>query len=143
MYFEMIRSRVLVKLLHKKVVRFVFVGLFGALVELILFPLLLSTGFGIVFANVVAFHVAFALCFILHFSYTHSYSITEISLFVSGFIKYAALMYAQLGLGTFLLWLLIDKIDFSPEFSKLLQIAIVTPLGYLIQRLVIFRRSSV
>lgn len=127
--------------LSAKIVRFLLVGIFGAIIELGLFSVLFDAGLGVVPANVVAFHVAFATCFFLHFIYTHSFSISDRRFFIRGFMKYAALMYGQLGFGTLLLWLLIDKVGCIAEIAKLLQIAIVTPFGYLIQKLLIFRRQ--
>jgi putative flippase GtrA len=125
-----------------RVVRFVLVGVFGAFVELGLFSVLLAAKIGVVLSNVVAFHVAFALCFALHYVYTHQYPFSGWRIFLRGFVRYAALMYGQLAFGTILLWLLIDKTGLVGEVAKLVQIAIGTPLGYLIQKNLIFQRSG-
>lgn len=135
-------SDILPDLLRLRVVRFVLVGVFGATVELGLFSVLLAAQLGIVVANIVAFHIAFALCFALHFFYTHRYSFSERHFFLRGFVSYATLMYGQLAFGTLLLWLLIDKAGLAGELAKLLQIAVVTPVGYLIQKTLIFQKPE-
>lgn len=127
-------------LMSVRIFRFISVGITGAIVELGLFSFMLASGIDLVIANVVAFHVAFTICFALHFIYTHRYSLSDRQFFARGFLGYAALMYAQLGVGTLLLWLLITKGGCIGEVAKVLQIGVIMPISYLIQKIVIFRR---
>lgn len=128
-------------LMTERVLRFVCVGIIGACIELGFFSFLLAAGVGIVVANVTAFHVAFGISFVLHFIYTHRYSLSERHFFVCGFAKYAALMYVQLAIGTLFLWFLITKWGCVSEVAKLIQIATVTPLSFMIQKTLIFQKS--
>ncbi|MEO6147405.1 MAG: GtrA family protein [Sulfuriferula sp.] len=128
-------------LFRNTTVRFILVGAIGAIVELIVFLELVKVQHGIVFSNIVAFHIAFALCYFLHYYYTHQIPFVGKRNVISGFLKYAGLMYVQLFLGSLLLWLLINKLMWAPYVAKIIQIGAVTPIGYVIQKLVIFRRE--
>ena len=125
-----------------KTVRFIFVGILGAIVEVILFSGLVRIGFGILFGNFVAFHCAFALCFYLHYHHTYERPYGGIRNVFNGFFKYAILMYAQLTVGSILIFILVEKFDLMVEIAKVVQIGVVTPVGYAVQRLVIFRRRE-
>jgi putative flippase GtrA len=120
-------------------VRFVLVGVIGAIVELVLFSGFVRAGIGILYSNFIAYHCAFFLCFFLHYHYTHQKPYEGKLKVAGGFIKYTGLMYAQLIVGSLLLWFLIDKLEWMVEISKVVQIGIVTPVSYAIQKLVIFR----
>ena len=122
--------------------RFILVGVIGAIVELILFSGLVRTGRSILYSNVIAFHCAFALCYLLHYYYTHRKPYEGTQRVVGGFAKYAGLMYVQLLVGSLLLWFLIDKLSWMAEISKIVQIGVVTPVSYAVQKLVIFRVRS-
>ena len=125
-------------------VRFILVGIIGAIVELTLFSALVRINGGVMLSNFIAFHCAFATCFFLHYYYTYKKPYSGKHKVASGFIKYAALMYAQLIVGTLLLWLLINKLGWMPEVAKVVQISIVTPVSYVVQKLIIFRvRGSI
>lgn len=119
--------------------RFILVGSVGAVVELTLFSGLIRVNLGIMTSNFIAFHCAFATCFFLHYYYTYKKPYSGKHKIASGFFKYAALMYAQLIVGTLLLWLLINKLGWMPEVAKVVQIGIVTPASYVVQKLIIFR----
>lgn len=125
--------------LKRKAGRFILVGVVGAIVELGLFSGLIKVGLGFLFSNFIAFHCAFALCFYLHYHYTHQRPYAGIRMVVGGFAKYAGLMYAQFIVGSLLLWFLIDKLDWMPELAKIVQIGTVTPVSYVVQKLIIFR----
>jgi putative flippase GtrA len=127
---------------EKKTVRFFIVGLFGAIVEVLLFSGLVRVGFGILFGNFVAFHCAFALCFYLHYHYTYQRPYGGTRNVFNGFFKYAILMYAQLTVGSILILILSEKFDLMVEIAKVVQIGVVTPVGYAVQRLVIFRQRE-
>ncbi|WP_041388968.1 GtrA family protein [Polaromonas sp. JS666] len=122
--------------------RFVLVGVVGAIVELTLFAGLVRINGKVMLSNFIAFHCAFAICFFLHYYYTHQKPYVGKYKVVSGFFKYAGLMYAQLIIGTLLLWLLINKLGWMPEVAKVVQIGIVTPVSYAVQKLAIFRARS-
>jgi len=132
----------MVTFLKSKAMRFILVGVVGAIVELGVFLGLIKVGRGIFFSNIIAFHCAFALCFYLHYRYTHQKPYEGTRSVVGGFVKYASLMYAQLILGSFLLWFLIDKLGWVPEIAKIVQMGIVTPVSYVVQKLVIFRMNK-
>lgn len=122
--------------------RFLLVGVFGAIVELLIFSGLVRAGLGILYGNIVAFHCAFTICFFLHYYYTHQRPYKGTRSVTGGFVKYAGLMYAQLIFGTVLLFLLIDKFGWMVELAKIFQIGTVTPVSYAFQKLVIFRRGK-
>jgi putative flippase GtrA len=124
---------------NQKTVRFVLVGVIGAAVELILFSGFVRAGAGMIYGNIIAFHCAFFLCFFLHYHYTYKKPYKGKSKVTSGFFKYTGLMYAQLIVGSLLLWFLIDKLEWMTEIAKIIQIGIVTPLSYIIQKLIVFR----
>jgi putative flippase GtrA len=131
---------VVTKLLKRKLGRFILVGVVGAIVEIGFFSGLIQVGIGLILSNLIAFHFAFALCFYLHYHYTHQKPYEGTRKVFGGFVKYAGLMYAQLIVGTLLLWFFIDKLGWIPEVAKTAQIGIVTPASYIIQKLIIFRR---
>jgi putative flippase GtrA len=120
-------------------VRFILVGLIGAIVEVILFSGFVRVDVRMVYSNFIAFHCAFFLCFFLHYHYTHQKPYYGKRKLVGSFFKYTALMYAQLILGSLLLWFLIEKLEWMVEISKIVQIGIVTPISYAVQKLIIFR----
>ena len=122
--------------------RFVLVGILGAIIELILFSGLVRAGLEILYSNFIAFHFAFALCFFLHYHYTHQKPYEGAHRIAGGFIKYAGLMYAQFIVGSLLLWFLIDKLGWIAEIAKIVQIGAVTPVSYIIQKLVVFQREK-
>ena len=120
-------------------VRFILVGVIGAVAELMLFSGLVRVGVEMMYSNFIAFHCAFFLCFFLHYKYTHQKPYEGRHNVARGFIKYAGLMYVQLIVSSLLLWFLIDKLDWMVEIAKVIQLGIVTPVGYAVQKLVIFR----
>lgn len=122
--------------------RFIVVGGVGALVELVLFSTILRTGIGVAYSNVIAFHCAFSLCFLLHYQFTYQRPFEGKRNIVGGFMQYAALMYGQLAISSWLLWYLIDKSGWVPEIAKIIQIGIVTPISYVVQKLIIFRNRD-
>lgn len=119
--------------------RFISVGIVGAIVELILFSTPMNVGWGILTSNFIAFHCAFVLCFFLHYYYTHQKPYAGKRMITGGFIQYTFLMYAQLVIGIFLLWFLIDKLAWIAEIAKVVQIGTITPLSYVVQKLIVFR----
>jgi putative flippase GtrA len=120
-------------------IRFILVGGAGALIEIGLFSLFLRNGIGMVASNILAFHIAFAICYFLHLHFTYRQPFARKRDIAAGFVKYAFLMYCQLAVGTLLLWLMIRQLDWIPELSKVIQIGIVTPVSFIVQKLVIFR----
>lgn len=129
-------------LIEGKKIRFVIVGLLGAIIELILFSELVRTGLGVASSNFLAFHCAFLICFFLHYYYTHQKRYAGVHIIAGGLIKYAALMYVQLFVGTILLWILIDKYGWVAEFAKITQIGVVTPVSYVVQKYFIFNEDK-
>lgn len=123
-------------------VRFILVGLIGAIVELALFSVFVRSGLGMLYSNFIAFHCAFFLCFFLHYHYTHQKPYEGKHKVAGGFVKYAGLMYAQFIVGSLLLWFLTDKLNWMAEVAKVVQIGIVTPVSYVVQKLVIFRKRK-
>lgn len=120
-------------------VRFAMVGIIGAIVELTLFAELARIWDKVMMINFIAFHCAFAICFFLHYNYTYQRPYEGTRRIFGGFVQYAALMYVQLIIGSILRWFLIEKLYWMAEIAKFVQIGIVTPLSYFIQKLVIFR----
>ncbi|MBD3648765.1 MAG: GtrA family protein [Pseudomonadales bacterium] len=120
--------------------KYLIVGIIGAIIELSVFSLMIRYGIGLVISNILAFHLAFLACYFLHYEYTHGRPFEGIFELSNGLIKYATLMYSQLVVGTALLWILIEELSIGPDLSKLLQLALITPISYLIQRKFIFRR---
>ena len=125
--------------LNRTAIRFFIVGIIGAIFELLLFSGFVRFGLGILYSNFIAFHCAFTLCFFLHYYYTYQKPYEGTRRIFGGFVQYAALMYAQLIIGSILLYFFIDKLYWMAEIAKIIQIGIVTPLSYLIQKLIIFR----
>ena len=132
-------TSVKISFINQKTVRFILVGAIGAIVELVLFSGFVRVGLGILYSNFIAFHCAFALCFFLHYHYTYQRPYEGTRRIFGGFVQYAALMYVQLIIGSILLWFLIEKFYWIAEIAKIVQIGIVTPLSYIIQKLVIFK----
>ena len=119
--------------------RYIFVGVLGAIVEMTLFAFLFRLDVGIVISNIAAFHVAFIMCYFFHYYYTHRKPFEGKSALANGLVKYTILMYGQLIIGSILLWILIKKFGLDADFSKIIQICIVTPGSYMIQKSAIFR----
>lgn len=130
------------RLSKNSTVRFILVGVLGAVVEIFLFSGLVWVGAGVIFGNFLAFHCAFVLCYTLHYFYTHKKPFVGRKNILHGFFKYAVLMYSQLFVGSLLLLLLINDFNWIPSLAKIFQICLVTPLGFLIQKLIIFKRIS-
>lgn len=126
-------------MLDAKIARYVAVGILGAVIEATAFSCLVAEGMGIGASNAIAFHLAFVTCYFLHHKYTHRKDFSGTAVLAFRFAKYAALMYGQLLLGYFLLRTLMVEVGFTPAVSKVLQIAVVTPLGYLVQKGVVFK----
>lgn len=122
--------------------RYVFVGVIGAICELALFSGLVRIGLGVLNSNFLAFHGAFILCFFLHHHYTYQRLFTSIRPLTRDFLKFAGLMYAQLIIGTLLVWFLIDQLSWVTEVAKVIQIVIVTPISYVVQRVFVFRQGQ-
>lgn len=122
--------------------RFILVGVLGAIIELLLFSGFVRAGLSVLYSNFIAFHCAFALCFFLHYHYTHQKPYEGFLSVAGGFAKYTGLMYVQLIVGSLLLWFLIDKLSWMAEFAKIVQIGVVTPVSYVVQKLVIFQRET-
>jgi putative flippase GtrA len=122
-----------------KTVRFIFVGGVGAVLETSIFILMFDRGVQLYLSNIIAFHIAFFVCYFLHLNYTHSKPFSTRNAVLAGFVKYSLLMYFQLFIGTALLSALIESLGINPLIAKLFQIGIVTPLGYLVQSIYIFR----
>lgn len=129
-------------LIDWKKVRFIVVGIIGAIIELILFSELVRAGLGVASSNFLAFHSAFLFCFFLHYYYTHQKRYAGAHAIAEGLIKYVALMYVQLFVGTILLWILIDKYGWVLEFAKITQIGVVTPVNYVVQKYLIFNEDK-
>jgi len=115
------------------------VGIFGAVVELTVFSIFVNLSVNVIYTNIISFHSAFVICFFLHYYYTYQKPYVGIYKVAGGFLKYFGLMYAQLIIGTLLIWLLIYKFELMPEVAKIIQIGIVTPVSYAVQKLSIFR----
>ena len=126
---------------HSVTMRYILVGVLGAIIETALFAYLFRLGFGIAASNVVAFHVAFITCYFLHYYYTHSKPFEGNSALVNGLGKYTVLMYGHLIIGSVLLWLLIQKFGLNVDLAKIVQVGIVTPGSYVVQKTAIFRSS--
>jgi putative flippase GtrA len=124
---------------NKTTIRFFLVGIIGAIFEIVLFSGSVRVGLGILYSNFIAFNCAFALCFFLHYYYTYQRPYEGIRRIFSGFVQYVALMYVQLIIGSILLWFLIEKLYWMAEIAKIIQIGLVIPLSYIIQKLIIFR----
>ena len=125
---------------NKEIFRYIIVGATGACVELGLFSVFHSAKLGILLSNFIAFHIAFGFCFLLHYFYTHENSTYNKGEFWTAFIKYAALMYGSLFIGTILLWIFIEKGRINVEISKFIQLSIIVPFSYFVQKYVIFKR---
>jgi putative flippase GtrA len=122
--------------------KFILVGITGAAIEIIVFSAMIRFQAGTLISNVVAFHLAFVTCFFLHHHFTYCQPTNRTRDALKAFFQYALLMYWQLVLGTALLWLLIDRLHWVPEISKVIQIAVVTPMSYLVQRVIIFKKRK-
>ncbi len=130
------------KYLGRRSARYLVVGVIGAVTEFLLFVGLTRAGGGIVLSNIVAFHCAFVLCYFLHYHYTHERPFEGLRSVASGFMKYAALVYILFILGSVLLWFFTGRLMWSPELSKIMQMAIVTPIGYFVQKGLIFQKRN-
>lgn len=129
--------------LRLKAARYVLVGGgIGAIVEFLLFVALTRLGGGLQASNLVAFHGAFLLCYVLHYHYTYERPYAGTRSISAGLAKYAALVYFQLLLGALLLWFFIERLLRRPDASKFVQMALVMPASYFIQKALIFRRSG-
>lgn len=122
--------------------RFVVVGIIGAIVELALFSGLIKINCEVAISNFIAFHCAFVICFLLHYYYTYKKPYREKQKVIIGFIKYICLMYGQLIVGTLLLLLFINKLDWMPEVAKFVQIGIVAPISFVLQKFNIFKVNT-
>ena len=128
--------------LDNVVFRYVLVGLFGALLEVILFTIMFNSSFSVIVSNVIAFHIAFICCYFLHYYFTHKKPYEGGINVVNGFLMYMVLMYSQLIVGTMLLFILIEKVGVLPMLAKVSQILIVTPIGFFIQKKLIFKKRG-
>lgn len=122
------------KYIASRKIRFLLVGGIGALIEVALFELFFSIKLTIYLSNFLAFNIAFLTCYIMHHNYTHKKPFEGARAKIEGFIKYATLMYAQYAVGTDILVLMINYLEINTLISKVMQIAIVVPIGYIIQK---------
>lgn len=121
-------------------VRYFFVGIFGAILEFFIFQKLINCKYSILISNLFSFHSSVIACYLLHFYVTHGAS--KRNGIISKFFRYITLMYVQFIFGSVILWGFINYIEFGVEVSKLMQIALVTPISYLIQKFFIFTRKT-
>lgn len=124
-----------------QLLRFVIVGMIGACVEVGLFSVMKSNGVKTITGNVVSFHIAFVICYFLHTFYTYRNIEAFRAISLNIFSKYAILMYVQLVVGSILLLILIDLLNWDGVYSKIVQISIVTPVGYIVQKKLIFKNQ--
>lgn len=125
----------------RKKIRFIIVGIIGAIIELALFSKFTRVELSVASSNFLAFHCAFLICFFLHYYYTHQKMYDGFGIMAGGLMKYATLMYIQLLFSTILLWILIDRYGWNAELGKITQIGVVTPVSYIVQKYFIFPRS--
>lgn len=109
-------------------------GGIGALIEVALFELFFNIELTIYISNFLAFNIAFLACYFMHHNYTHKKPFEGARENIEGFIKYASLMYAQYAVGTGTLVLLINYLEINTLISKFVQIAIVVPISYIVQK---------
>ncbi len=109
-------------------------GGIGALIEVALFELFFNIKLAIYISNFLAFNMAFIACYFMHHNYTHKKPFEGAREKIGGFIKYATLMYAQYAVGTCILVLMINYLEINTLISKVVQIAIVVPIGYIVQK---------
>lgn len=126
----------------RPVIRYVIIGIFGALLETALFTVMLIYFENIVFSNIFAFHVAFVSCYLLNYRYTYQRPFIGFSNIIRGLFKYSAIMYVQLLVSTALLFIMIKHFGFSSLYAKVFQISIIAPISYMIQKAIVFKRQE-
>ena len=124
-----------------KKIRFFFVGGLGALIEVSLFELFVNIKLNIHISNFIAFNIAFFACYLMHYNYTYIKPYKSERKKLEGFIKYSILMYTQYLIGTYLLLIMINYFEFNTLISKIMQIAIVTPIGYIFQKKIFISKN--
>ena len=120
--------------------KYLLVGFLGAILEYIGFLALIRFKYSILASNVISYHLALVVCYILHFFFTHR--MVKKNGIINRFVRYLFLMYFQFFLGLIVLIYFIEYIEFEIEISKLMQIILVTPLSYLVQKTFIFNSRS-
>ena len=134
----MFRIEKLSALINRQMLLYVGVGLFGAFIEWYAFLLLTTVVKSILIANIIAFHLAFLTCFFLHHFFTYKLPYSGLYNLIKGLSKFGFLMYAQLFVGSIFLFLMIKYAPFSMAVSKVLQIGLLVPVSYMIQKKFIF-----
>jgi putative flippase GtrA len=120
--------------------RYLLVGFFGAIFEFFIFSYLVYLKFTVFVSNVFAYHLAIVICYFLHFFFTHR--MVKLNATSIRFIKYISLMYIQFLIGMVILWILIIYLEVGIEASKIIQIALVTPVSYFLQNIFIFTKKK-
>jgi putative flippase GtrA len=137
------------------VFRYFLVGISGVVVETTLFLLFYqASGFlqdirvmGVSvrtpLVNLLAFQISLTNCFLLHLRYTFCVKPHGLREWIGFYWRYGFLMYVQLLVGTVLLYLFIDVWGWLPVISKILQLGLVAPTSYLIQKYKIFLKKGI
>jgi putative flippase GtrA len=120
-----------------QIVKFIFVGVLGAVTEIGVFMLLIKYGLSLVFANAIAFNLALIQCFIANRYFT--FGLRGGALRLKSFTIFLIYMYLQLIIGTTVLWILIKEFQMTELISKIIQLGCLTPISFLFQKYFIFK----
>jgi|GEM_PF-3011045 len=122
--------------------RYLVIGGLGAVIEILLFTLLFRFGLSLFVANICAFQLALTFCFVCHYFFTYQVDAFSVTIFLEKYGKFCLLMYIQFIAGMGLLYFFVNLLGGSDWSSKALQIGIVTPVSYFVQKRKIFRYDA-
>ena len=137
--FRRIFKRDLNREVFLQLIKHYFVGLIASVLNYLGFNLLMIMGFEIKISNIITYIFIIIISFILQKYFTYKVKNTSIwqpILFVVNSLIYYII-------DTAILILFIDNMLMSPWISKLISIIILSPLSFLFQKYIVFRRVRV
>jgi putative flippase GtrA len=124
---------------NKQKYRYLLVGGLGALLEVLVFFIVYNFSDNLVFSNFIAFNLAVLMTFLLHDFFTYRTNSRQFEF--HKIIKFFGFMYFQFFLSTGMLMYILEVVHYS-IIAKLIQIVLITPISYYIQKKLIFRKRN-
>lgn len=120
--------------LYAKILKYYSVATSTVILNYILFNVLYYCGFGTTASNLITYSIVFIVAFTLQKLFTFKATGWLYQQFLL-FLIYAFVFYL---FDTCILIVLIDKLSFSPLISKIISIALISPINFIIQKKYVF-----
>lgn len=115
-----------------------FVGGFGVIINYTLFNVLVLVGFDIIVANAVTYVLLIIMIFLMQKFFTYRVRYSS----VKQFILFLANAFLYFLFDTLLLLFLNDVCNIIPMVSKILSLGVLTPLSFLSQKYIVFKKKN-